>query len=340
MKLKILLYVFAIGAITLTACAGGNDGAEGFSEEDRITVTINSSTNTSFAPIYFAYAEGYFEDEGIDLEFVTINRGSDAIPALIAHDLDVFAGGINAGFLNVLGQEQFLKIVADRGHISPEDQCDYQGLVLRKDLYDSGDFTGPEDMAGLAIVSSTSSNTGYFTSLYLAQAGLTFEDVSLVSLPGNSDIEAMANGSVDAVVTQDPTKLRIISDGNGVLFASGKEVYGDFQISILVFGESILVENREAGVRFLKAYLRGVQQYNQGKTDRNIEILVEHTGESEEVLRNSCWVSINADGWIDFEGKVEAFQQWSVEQGHLDAPITEEQFWDPSLLQEALEALE
>ncbi len=111
-----------------------------------------------------------------------------------------------------------------------------------------------------------------------------------------------------------------------------------YQLSVMVFGKNLLVDNREAGARFLAAYLKGVQQYNEGKTDRNLQIIAEATGESIEMLKAACWVPIREDGSIDFSG-VDAFQQWSIEQKQLDKPVTEEQFWDPSFLAAAMKLL-
>jgi ABC-type nitrate/sulfonate/bicarbonate transport system substrate-binding protein len=105
-----------------------------------------------------------------------------------------------------------------------------------------------------------------------------------------------------------------------------------------VFGKRLLQDEPDVGVRFLAAYLKGVAQYNEGKTDRNVEIMVDGTGLDATLLQQACWVDIYGDGHIDFSS-IESFQQWSVDQGQLDNPVTEEQFWDPSVLIAALELL-
>ena len=90
-------------------------------------------------------------------------------------------------------------------------------------------------------------------------------------------------------------------------------------------------DDPDLGVRFLAAYLKGVQKYNEGKTPDNVKILVEKTSEDTDVIQASCWVPIREDGLISFE-EIDPFQQWSVSMDQLDATITEEQFWDPSFL--------
>lgn len=301
-----------------------------------ITLRMNSSALTSYAPIFIADAEGFFEDEGITMEYITFNRTTEAVPLIITGDLDIYAGSINAGIFNVLGQEENVKVVADRGYVSSEDTCANHGIMFNKALYDNGELTGPADLKGRVIASSTSGPSGYLLSLYLAQAGLTFDDVTISDVPVAGFIDAMANGTVDAIVAPELRLSQVMNDGNAVLAVSGADVYGDLQSSVVVFGKNLLVDNREAGIRFIRAYMRGIQQYNEGKTDRNVAIMAEYTGETEELLRAACWVTISKDGKINFDKAVSGFQQWSVAQGDLDAPITEQQFWDPSLLEEAL----
>jgi hypothetical protein len=45
-------------------------------------------------------------------------------------------------------------------------------------------------------------------------------------------------------------------------------------------------------------------------------------------------VPIREDGLVDF-GAVDPFQQWSIQMGQLDEAITEEDFWDPRILEAA-----
>ena len=108
---------------------------------------------------------------------------------------------------------------------------------------------------------------------------------------------------------------------------------------VLAFGKRLLVDEPELGARFMAAYLKGIAQYNEGKTDRNVEIIAQSTSESVEVLKNACWIAIPSDGKINFPA-VETFQEWSVSQGQLETPVTEDQFWDPGVLDMAFELLE
>ena len=304
---------------------------------DEVTLKINSSPLTSFAPIFIAEAEGYFAEFGIKLENLTFNKSTDAVPLIITGDLDLYAGSINAGILNVLRQEANIKVVADRGHITPDDTCTYQGLLVRKDLYDSGEVKSAADLAGLTIVSTSSGISGYLLSSYLAPAGLTLDDVVLTDLPTAGYLDAMANKSVAAILVPELHLSRILNAGNAVILVGGEDAIAPMQLGFMSFGKNLLVDHPDLGARFMAGYLKGVQQYNLGKTERNVQIMADATGETIETLQAACWISINSDGFIDFSG-IDGFQQWSIAQEQLEAPVTEDQFWDSSFLA-AAEAL-
>jgi len=302
------------------------------------TVKMNSSALTSFAPLFIADAEGYFAEYGIKIDYVTLNKTNNAVPLLASGDLDVYAGSVTAGLLNVLGQENDVKVVADRGHIAPTDSCTYLGIMVRKDLYDSGAITKAADLKGQIIAAANSGTTGYLLSTYLAQAGLTFDDVTLNDIPTAGYVDAFNNKSVASIVAPELHITDLLSAGNAVLLAKAQDVIGTTQLSVLAFGKNLLVNHPDIGARFMAAYLKGVQQYNLGKTDRNLQIMSDATQVSIPDLKNSCWLTINSDGMIDFSG-VDNFQKWSIAQGQLDKPITEEQFWDPSFIEAAQKLL-
>lgn len=59
----------------------------------------------SQAPFLIAKEEGYFTEQGFQVDFVRMNRAHEAIPALIQGLLDVVPGTINITFLNAMVRE-------------------------------------------------------------------------------------------------------------------------------------------------------------------------------------------------------------------------------------------
>jgi hypothetical protein len=81
----------------------------------------------------------------------------------------------------------------------------------------------------------------------------------------------------------------------------------------------------------MAAYLKSVEQYNQGKTDRNLGIVAKVTGLEMEFLKDICWPPIRSDGRIEPAGLME-FQRWARDRGLLNRVLSESEFWDPRFI--------
>ena len=94
----------------------------------------------SHAPFHIALAEGYFAEQGLDVETVAFQFTTDAFPALVQGQVDVMAGLTTSGLINAIAGGVNLKIVADKGHIS-ETGCDGYAVVARSKLLEDGTLT-------------------------------------------------------------------------------------------------------------------------------------------------------------------------------------------------------
>ncbi len=314
----------------LVSCVGGVP-----EPLETITLKVTFSEQISYAPLLIAKHEGYFIEQGLEIEYVPFGRASEAVALLISGNIDVYAGTLNTGLLNAIYESGNIKVVADRGHIARESECTYQAIFVRKDLFESGAVTAPVDLKGLTLSASTAGPSAFVLSSYLAQGGLTFNDVTIVDLDVPAEIDSFTNKALDVSIAPEPNLTRLMNSGQVVMLAKAEDIVGTLQSGVIAFSNRLLVDHPDIGIRFMTAYLKAVRQYNEGKTDRNLAILSESTGLSVEDLRSYCWPDIRDDATVDFGG-VAPFQQWSIEQGHLDQAVTEEQFWDGSILQEAL----
>jgi len=80
-------------------------------------------------------------------------------------------------------------------------------------------------------------------------------------------------------------------------------------------------------MRAAQAYLEGARQYQQGATQRNVEILAKYTGMEKDLLTRICWATIPADGNLNVD-YIMAFQKWAAAQEQLDQVVTPDQYWD------------
>lgn len=321
-------------ALLFAACAP--PGVEQRQPEP-VTLKVVVEPYLSFAPFFIAEEEGYFAEQGLQIEFVRMDRVDKAVPALAQGELDVAGGRIAPSHLNAIARGAHIKVVADKGYISSKG-CTYTTMMVRRALIEDGELESPAQLRGRRIATDPGTFSSYYLDTLLNAAGLTLDDVEILDIPVPTRGEALAKGSVDGVSVAEPWVTRIAQAGQGVIWMPAQQVIPNFQWAFVLFCPTLLEEKPEVGRRFMVAYLKAVRQYNQGKTERNLEILAEHTGLDRELLMQACWPPIHDDGQINVESILD-FQAWAVGKGYLDGVVTEEQLWDPSFVEYANQVL-
>src|ERR1043165_7882659 len=141
-------------------------------------VSIGVVATTADAGIFVAQDRGYFKAEGIDLEIRRFQTLVDMVPPLTAGDLQVASGALAASLLNAAARGLTLHVVADKGQ-TPGPDWDYQALVIRKDLIDSGRVRDYKDLKNLKFVTSGRGNsTEVVLAAALGRGDLTLQDVN------------------------------------------------------------------------------------------------------------------------------------------------------------------
>jgi NitT/TauT family transport system substrate-binding protein len=310
------------------------------SAQDRpepVTLRVLVQPYLSYAPLFIAQDAGFFAEQALQVEFVQMNEAVEAVPALTQGTLDVAAGLIWPAHLNAIARGARIRIVADKGYIGPQD-CSYTTIMVRPALIENGELGSPAQLRNRKIVLNSASFTGYYLDTLLNTAGLTLEDIEIVDVPVPARPEALEKGSVDGVIVSEPWVTRILQGGQGALWMPAEEVIPESQVGSIFYGPSLLDKDPDAGRRFIIAYLKAVRQYNQGKTERNVEVMAEYTRLDRELLNQACWPTVRSDGRISVQSVLD-FQAWAVRRDLLDSPLTEEQFWDPSFVEYANQVL-
>lgn len=297
------------------------------SEEGELTrLRVVSLPYVTYTTFYIAEQEGYFEEQGLDVEFVKFSASPQAVPLLAQGSLDVVAGAMSASLMNAVSQNMNVRIVAGREYIAPE--CSTAGLVVRKDLYDSGELDTIEEIKGRTVTMAALASLNHFMlTEVLETAGLTLDDVDVGKLRPQDTVVAFENGAIEAAIIGDPHRTNIEAMGYGVTLLGLSDLLANFQQGYLVFGPSLLDERPEVGERFMVAYLQAARQWNEGKTDRNVELAVEFTELDEETLRNMCWNSVDPDGQIVMDD-VLGFQDWAYDNGFVDERVDEQDLFE------------
>lgn len=309
-------------------------------QADLIPLKVQVSPFMSFAPHYIAQAEGYFEAQGLAVEFVPARGTSESLPMLLNGDLDVIGGILNAGVFNAIARNGGVRLVADKGSM-PSEACAPQVIFARQALFDSGAL---EDAQQVRTLIHNQENTISYAAFLLdrflnAEFGLSVDDLRGEGVEDVLLGEAMNNGIVDIAIISEPWISRYVNDGSGAIWVGGNDVLPDYTYAYIAYGNTLLENAPEVGERFMIAYLQGVRQYNRGATERNIDILEAALGLDRSILEQACFPAIRDDGALHTDSVME-FQAWALERGLVDHQIEAEGFYDSRFIEAANAALE
>ncbi|MDY6867727.1 MAG: ABC transporter substrate-binding protein, partial [Chloroflexota bacterium] len=213
-------------------------------------------------------------------------------------------------------------------------------FLVRKSLIDSGEVTGIADLAGRKLgVVSPNSLLNYMGDDILQQEGLTIDDMEMVILPFPDMVVAFESGAIDAAHLLYPFASQVIDEEiTTVLVEPGDSI----QINSIYFGPRLLdPANREMGVRFLMAYVKGLRDlYVNGMDEENAAIVNQYTEIPIPAIQQSPPPAVSPDGVLN-EVSIEDQMLYFIERGTVEAsePIPLEKFIDHSFLEEALERL-
>jgi NitT/TauT family transport system substrate-binding protein len=297
-----------------------------------VTLKVVTFPFLSFAPLYIAQEEGFFEEQGLRVEFVKMSD-KEAIPALVRGDIDVGAIMLSTNYFNAMNRGANIKIVAEKGHFSSSG-CVSGAVIARKALFESGEMQSLIQLKGRVIDVRRSSYQDYLLDKMLNEAGLTPDDVELVDVSPPGALGALMKGEIDVTFAAEPWITRLVKAGNAAVWIPVRRIIPELEHAFILYGPNLLENNPEVGKRFMTAYLKGVRQGSQGKTPRNLEIVIKNTRMDRELLQDVCWRKWRKDGRIDTKSLLE-FQDWAVKKNLLDRKAPVDRFWDPRYVEHA-----
>jgi NitT/TauT family transport system substrate-binding protein len=210
---------------------------------------------TSDAGILFAIERGYFQEQAIDVDFVTI-ASTPAMMAPLAQDqIEIATGGVNAALWNAVANDVPIKVVADKGSMT----APYQAFVVRSDLTD--EIRDYPDLRGRKIAFNGTGTADHLALIKaLNRGGLTEADVEGIAMPWTDYGLALSNRALDAGVGIEPFITRIVAQGIGTRWKGLDELSPGQQTAALYYGPQFAAT--DAATRFMVAYVRAARDYN------------------------------------------------------------------------------
>ena len=286
-----------------------------------LKVPVGISPVMSSAAMFIAKEKGYFKAQGLD---VIINpfkaSGAKMVPFLARGQLFVAGGNINAGMYNAIAADIPIKIVSDKGTVSPGHG--YLALVVRKDHVDSGRYKSFKDLKGMTMaVTAKGVSQEIVTEMYLKKVGLSLDGIRLTTLAYQDMNIALANKSIDATVQIEPFVAAAVEQGIAARVTGNDEIYPNQQSAAIFYSPVFMEKHPEQAKGFMVAYVKGLRDYNDAfekniDKDGIIDILTQYTRIKEAgIYRNVVPVGLSPDGMVNVQSLAND-ARWYYERGY------------------------
>lgn len=326
-------------AASLWGCGDSDVGPATQAERELLQIVAYYSPSTS--GLYLARQHDYFGDCGLAVEIEPmLSQGTiQALPALATRRADAGFFTISPSFIGAVARGADVKIVMGREVISHN--CPIIGTIigLRSSFPDGLDDLSVLRGKAVSLPAEASFNA-FMIEGVLARYGLRREDLAPAPL-GREALPALRAGKIDAVFGSD---LRLTEKELADQFISTRtttEAALGTHVNFTYFGGTLLerTEPGNPGMRFLAAYLRGLDDFKNGQVPPEIDEYMRARGVQLERMQGICRDTFAPAGQVDLE-QLDRFAGWCFDKGYCDRRVAPEELVDTRFLEEATALIE
>lgn len=250
MKKKILyiligVLIFFIALLLITNFVNKNNA-----KKELQTIKVSEVTHSIFyAPFYVAIENGYFEDEGIEIELMLVSGSDNVAASVLSKDTDVGLAGPESAVYVYLGKEKdYLQV------FSGLTKRDGQFIISRKENFEWENLIGKEILIGR----STGMPALSFLRA-LENKGIKKEDINI-----NTSIEfaelsgSFIGGDGDYVNLFEPLASKLENNKNGYVVESVGASSDEFPYTAFYARKSFIKDNKNILVGFTNAIKKGM----------------------------------------------------------------------------------
>ncbi|WP_427006479.1 ABC transporter substrate-binding protein [Pseudarthrobacter sp. H2] len=235
MKRRIIAVLAAASVLGLSACGsgspsstGGGTGSAGSTGSTELTkVSVGVIPIVDCAPIYLGTKQGFFKDEGLQLDIQTATGGAAIVPGVVSGSFDfAFSNLISVMVAKDKGLD--LKFVANGASTTGEKGKDVGGVVVPA----GSGIKSAKDLAGKTVSVNNLSNIGDTTiKSAIEKDGGDPSSVKFVEVAFPDAPAALANKQVDAAWILEPFLSKAVAEGGTVVSWNFVDMSPDLDIA-------------------------------------------------------------------------------------------------------------
>ncbi len=291
-KYLIIILIIAVVAVGITAFILLNKKTD---TQGLKTINVNEVTRSVFyAPQYVAIANGYFAEEGLNIELTTGQGADKVMTAVLAGQSDIgFAGPEASIYVYNEGKEDYTQVFAQMT------QKDGSFLVSKEKT----DNFSWQDLKGKTVIPGRKGGVPYMTFEYVLKKNGLNPQKDLVlddSIKFDLMAGAFAGGDAEYVTLFEPTASMTEAAGKGYVVASVGEASGEIPYTAYFAKKSYIEQNQDVIQGFTNAIYKG-EKYVQEHTAQEIaEVIKDFFPDTDtDMLTASVQSYMDIDAWRD-----------------------------------------
>lgn len=281
---KSIVFAGLAGALALTSCGDG-DGDTATAEGEITTIRMATDGTATGSAVALGVEEGFFEEEGLEIELSSSSNPPAAVAALQSNELEVASVPVIPA-LNAQSQSIDIKSIAPVAGF-PDDpeaakEFDVQGVMV---MPDSG-IESAADLEGKKVgVPARQAIFEAFIIDAMQSEGADPDTVEWIALDFTSQVESLRTGRIDAAAVPLPFTVEAEEDGATMLWRPGLEFYEGGQTSTWLASPDL--QDDPELIEKLQRAIQKSNEYANDNTDEAIDVGSELTGVDPDVLRDS-----------------------------------------------------
>lgn len=261
--------------ILAAACSSSDsDGADALEE-----VSIGLIPIVDVAPVYLGIEQGFFEDQGIDLQPELAQGGAAVVPAVVSGDNDF--GFSNMTSLLVARSEGLpLQVVSAGSATTGDVEEDYSVVMVAAE----SEIEDAADLEGVTVAVNTLNNIGDTTIRnVVAEAGGDDSEVGFVEMPFPDMPAAVEEGRIDAAWMNEPFVTLGLQQGSRVVAANYAGTHAELAAASYFATEDLVESDPDLVERFTEA-MRASAEYAEANPDEVRTVLGTYTDIDEDIV--------------------------------------------------------
>ena len=286
--MKKIVIVF-VSLILIILCMSGCN-----KKEELTKVRLAEVTHSMFyAPLYVAIENGYFEDEGLDIELILTSGADKVSAAVLSNTVEIgFAGPESAIYIYENGEKDYLVTFAGLT------KRDGQFIVSRKQIenFDIEDLYGKEVLGG---------RVGGMPLLNFLNGVKNINgDISKININTSVDFASLSGsfiaGMGDYVNLFEPNATKLEQQGFGYVVGSIGELSGEMPYTAFYARKSFIDNNKDTILAFNRAINKGLEYVNNHSNEEVADVILKQFPDSS---KNEIITIVgryrDADSWLD-----------------------------------------